>query len=128
MGAVLVSLVSPKLTSRVRISIKRKAPLVVLLGCSLLIPFFIVPFPYKPFALGVMFVPSVLGLSGFFSALGEKFASLLKLSGVNEVFLVILGLLPFLLFLALTMDRLYFKILFNILMIYGLGGIISILM
>ncbi|MBC7239145.1 MAG: hypothetical protein H5T71_03475 [Chloroflexi bacterium] len=93
-----------------------------------MIPFFIVPFPYKPFALGVMFVPSVLGLSGFFSALGEKFASLLKLSGVNEVFLVILGLLPFLLFLALTMDRLYFKILFNILMIYGLGGIISILM
>lgn len=127
LGAVLVPLFSPRFASRVRISIKRKAPVVTLLGCSLLIPFFVIPPFYKPFALGVMFIPAILGLSGFFSALGERFANLLKLSGVSEVLLVVLGALPFLIFLSLVVDRFYFRFFFNLLMIYGLGGVISLL-
>lgn len=124
-GALIVSIISPRFVSFVKFSLKKRAPLSVLLGCSLLIPFFLIPPYYKPFVLGIIFLPAVLGLSGFFSALGDKIASLLKIPDLSEPILVILGMIPFLLFLAFPIDGFYFRLFFNFLMIYGLGGIIS---
>ncbi|MCS7232996.1 MAG: hypothetical protein NZ900_02665 [Synergistetes bacterium] len=125
LGALIVSVFSPRFVSRVKLSLKRNAPLSVLLGCSALIPFFLIPPYYKPFALGVIFVPAILGLSGFFSALGDKIASIFKISNLDEPFLVILGMIPLLFLFIFLFDSFYFRVLFNFLMIYGLGGIIA---
>lgn len=126
LGASLVSLLYPRLSTWLRLSLRRKAFLVVLLGTSLFLPFFFIPHNYKPFALGVMFLPSSIGLSGFFSAIGERIARFFKLQNQSEIFLLVLGMMPFL-FMLLLFKGFYLRALFGLLMIYGLGSVVSIL-
>ncbi|GEM_PF-1863776 len=124
LGAFILSLLHPRLVFRVRSSLKRKAFLTILLGTSLFLPFFFIPHHYKAFALGLIFIPSVIGLSGFFSALGEKILSLFKFRWQSEVLLIFVGLLPFILLLLLA-NPFWMRVTFSLLIIYGLGSLAS---
>ncbi|MCD6364212.1 MAG: hypothetical protein J7M13_09495 [Synergistetes bacterium] len=124
--SAFVPLIYPRLVSRLKFSLKEKAPLAVIAGTLIFLIFFMVPPVYRFFTLGVFLLPSAIGLAGFYSCVGEKFMKAFKMKGFSEFFFVILGMLPFLVFF-LVLGRFYLRILFNFLMIYGLGTLISIM-
>ncbi len=122
---LFVPVVHSRLVSKLRLSLRKKAPLAVIAGIMIFLPFFIIPPIYRFFAIGMFLLPSAIGLSGFYSSLGEKISRLFKLESLSEFLFVVLGMFPFFI-LSLLIEPFYLRVLFNFLMIYGLGTLISL--